>query len=558
MKKILIGFILLATATIGGYLIINNKNGTDEKVESITDNVDTGTDVDFSKYEEEDLVLDDETVTITEGGVYNVTGTISNGSIIIDTTEDVKLILNNVSFTNESGPAIYVKQADNVYIETLEGTTSYITDGEDYSDTSLEAAIYSSDDLVFTGSGTLVVTGNYMDAIACTDDLLFISGTYDITAVDDGIRGKDSVIIEDGNFKITAGADGIKTTNEEDSTEGYIIIKNGTFDIDAVTDGIQAITELNILNGTFDIKTTGLTSTSSAKGLKAGTSLIVTDGTFNIVTTDDAIHSYDVWIKGGTFTLSASDDGIHADNSVIIDGGTITISKSYEGIEGSNITVNGGTITLTSSDDGFNVNGGADSSAYSGTGATDSTTSGTHVLTITGGTIYVNATGDGLDSNGSIVMSGGTVVVNGPTNDGNGSLDYDETFTITGGILVASGSSGMAQMPSTSSSQNSIMIGFTSSISTSTIITIKDSSGNEILTYKASKAYVNLVVSSPSLSNGTYSIYTGVTNSNSSVNGIYESGSTGGSLFKEFTISSTSTTIGTISGTTTGGSMNRR
>lgn len=554
-KKIIIPIALLAIGSIGTYYALNNDDSVKSVVTSIVET--TGTDVDWSIYKTKSLELNDKSITIKEGGVYNISGIISNGSITINTKEDVKLVLNKVSITNESGPAINVISADNVYIETLSNTTSYITDGEAYSDTSIDAAIYSKSDLVFTGNGTLVVTGNYKDAIACSDDLLFISGNYDITSLDDAIKGRDSVVINGGKYIVKATGDGIKTTNTEDSTKGYISIKGGTFNISSGSDGIVAITELNIEAGSFDIITKGALSTVSSKGLKSGSNLIVTDGTFNITSTDDSVHSgANVDIKGGTFTLSASDDGIHADNILIIDGGDINITKSYEGLEGSAIKINGGNTILVASDDGVNVAGGADSSAQGGPGAFDTTDDGTHVLTITGGTMYVNAVGDGLDSNGSIIMSGGTVVVNGPTNNGNGSLDYDGTFNITGGILVASGSSGMAQMPSSSSTQNSVMIGLNTSIIEGSVISIKDSNNNEVFTYKASKNYTNLVVSLPTLSNGTYSIYINGTSTSDSNNGIYQNGGySGGTNYKTFTINSISTTVGAISNNVMGGSM---
>jgi len=554
-KKLVIPAILLVTISgIGTYYITQD---VDKKVveSSITNTISDG--VDWSKYEVSSLVLNDESVTITKGGVYNVTGTISNGSIIINTTEDVKLVLNGVSITNESGSAILVENADNVYIETVSNTTSYITDSETYSNTEQNAAIYSSADLVFTGSGTLVVTGNYKDAIGGSDDILFVSGTYDITAVDDGIKGRDSVVIEDGTFTINAGGDGIKTTNSEDTTKGYIQILDGDFTINSGSDAIDSIQELNIKGGTYNLVTNGTLSSTSSKGLKSGTDLIVENGTFNIKSSDDAIHSgNNVNIKGGTFTLSAGDDGIHADNLLIIDGGNVDIIKSYEGLEGSSITINGGNIKVVASDDGVNVAGGADSSSAAGPGAVDTTDDGTHVLTITGGNLYVNSTGDGLDSNGSISMSGGTVVVNGPTDNGNGSLDYDGTFNITGGTLVASGSSGMAQMPTTSSTQNSIMIGLSSAITEGSVVSIKDSNGNEVFTYTASKKFVNLVISSSSLPSGTYSVYINGTSTSENTNGIYTLGGySGGTLFKTFTISSVSTTVGTISNNVMGGSM---
>ena len=149
--------------------------------------------------------------------------------------------------------------------------------------------------------------------------------------------------------------------------------------------------------------------------------------------------------------------GIHADNILQIEDGMIDIKKSYEGIEASQIILNGANISVVSSDDGINSSGGSDSSSMNRPGANQFASDGS-MIEINGGTIYVNATGDGIDSNGDIIMTGGTLIVNGPTDNGNGAIDKNGTFTITGGTLVASGSSGMAEMPD--KGQNSVTMLF--------------------------------------------------------------------------------------------------
>ncbi|MDD3392217.1 MAG: carbohydrate-binding domain-containing protein [Bacilli bacterium] len=505
----------------------------------------TDSDVDFSKYDNYDISLSNQTsdYNITKAGVYNFSGSF-NYQIIVDTDENIKIVLNNVTITNDDGPAILINSAKNAYIEIV--GTNTLSDGSTYdvSDEDINGCIFSKDDLILLGTGTLNINANYKDGIVSKDDLVIKSGTYNITSQDDGIRGKDSVVILDGTFYIDAEGDGIKSTNDSDEEKGYILIEGGNFNITSTLDGIQAETKLVINDGTFDIETGGgssvssssgnsswgywgstTTSTESAKALKAGTLVNISSGTINIDSSDDAIHSNDsVTIDSGLITISSGDDGIHADSQVVINGGNISIDKSYEGIEGNVILINDGTINVTSSDDGINVNGGNDQSAQGGRPGQNnySDTNSNLYLKITGGTIYVDAAGDGLDSNGQIIMTGGSVYVDGPTDDGNGPIDYNDTFTMTGGILVAAGSSGMAQNVSSSSTQNSVIITFTSTQSGGTEVSIDD-----IISYTPSKSFRSIVISTPTLlTNKTYSI------------------ELDGETYKDFTISSVTTSVG--------------
>ena len=229
---------------------------------------------------------------------------------------------------------------------------------------------------------------------------------------------------------------------------------------------------------------TSTDESTSMKALKATTNIIIDGGTFNIDSEDDSIHSNaNAIINGGTFEIASGDDGIHSDTQLDINGGTINISKSYEGIESTTININDGSIRVVASDDGINAAGGNDISTETGMAGNDKfSSSGNGLINITGGYVYVDASGDGIDANGNIKMAGGTVLVNGPTNDGNGSLDYDGTFDISGGILVAAGSSGMAQMPSDSSSQKILNLNLTSQ-EANTVVNVKSSDGKNILTY---------------------------------------------------------------------------
>ena len=614
-KIIIISLVLIILIALCILFISKNNDNLDSDNGSINivakeNNIE---DVSFEGMETVSINLSS-TLKINEGGIYNLTGTISDGNIYIDTKDNVKLILNGVTINSSDGPAIYIENANVVYIELASGTVNYLTDSETYSDSNINGTLFSKDDLIIGGDGKLVIDANYEDGIVSKDNLKIVSGEFEIESVDDGIRGKDSVVIMNGNFKTNASGDAIKSTNDTDSNLGYILINDGTYDLETKLDGIQAETDLVINNGTFNIKTSG-NDTDSSKGLKIGSNLIINDGNFEIDSYDDSIHSNNyINIKNGSFSLSSGDDAIHADNKIVIDNGNIDVLKSYEGIEAFEIIINDGDINIVASDDGINAaskSSSNDNNDFSKNMPDDmkdlnnkpenmedfdsqngnkpenmenfdpkngnrpdenmenfdpkngnkpddnnikpnfedidmNNNSNIATITINGGNIYVSARGDGVDANGSIYMNGGKLIINGPTDNGNSALDYDKEFKITGGILVASGSSGMALNTSNSSTQNSIMINFTESINESELISIFDSNDNEIFTYSSSKKYQNIVISTPDLKKGeTYTIYEGGSTNSIENNGLYETGLyTGGSKYEEFTIGNTVNSIG--------------
>ena len=480
-------------------------------------------DLDASYEADEAVTVDLSTVsgdyTITAAGVYVFSGTLNDGSIVVNAGEEdkVQIVLSNASITNSDGPAIYAVEADKVFVTAADQTENTLSDGGSYaSDTfgnNPDGAIFARCDLTINGTGTLTVDGNYKFGIVGKDDVVIANVTLKVTAVSDGIVGKDSVSIGSGTVTIQAGGDGIVSENSEDETVGSVLIDGGT----------------------INIQTTGSTA-DSAKGIKAQAALVINGGSVTIYAEDDALHSAtSVTITNGTLSLASGDDGIHSDDLVAISGGEITISQSYEGIEGGSITVSGGDIDVTASDDGLNAAGGADSSSGNGPRGNDAFAADTSKsIVISGGTITVNADGDGVDSNGTLAISGGTIYVSGPTASNNGALDSGSTMTISGGVVVAAGSAGMAQAFDQSSTQASLSYTFASVQQAGTVITLKDASGNVIASYTPLKQYQNVVISAPGLASGqTYSLYSGNT------------------LADSITLSGTVTTVG--SGGTNGG-----
>ncbi|MDD4290763.1 MAG: carbohydrate-binding domain-containing protein [Clostridia bacterium] len=461
----------------------------------------------------------DGVLTISKKGTYKISGTLTEGYVVVNCEDKkVQIILSNASITSASTAPIYILQADKVFI-TLEGDNSLTTTGEFVAidDNSIDGAIFSKDDLTINGSGSLTIACPYGHGIVCKDELVITGGSITINCLGHGLDVNDSICVSTADMNITSGKDGMHAENDDDATLGYIFIEDGTYTIKSAGDGISAGSVIQIKGGTYNITTNGGSSnsytatTDSFKGIKATSQLVISGGTFTINSLDDSIHCNDsMEISGGTFTISSGDDGIHADTSIVISGGNITITKSFEGVEAQNINITGGTLSITASDDGINAAGGVDGSSTGRPGENPFTSTSNSYIKISGGTITVNASGDGIDANGSLYISGGKTIVYGPTNNGNGALDYDSVAQITGGEFLALGSSGMAQGLSSSSTQCNLMYNLNSTYAANTAIALKDSSGNVICSYTAAKQFSSVVMSSPDITLGeTYTLTVG-------------------------------------------------
>lgn len=518
---------------------ISDTFGTYEKEDLNTEYDSDSSTVELSDNTEEveGVSVDGQIVTINQGGTYVLSGELTDGQVVVNVNEDAKvhLVLNDVTITNQQGPAILVEQAEKVVTTLASDTTNTLTDGDDYQldgdETEPDATFYSKEDLVINGDGELKVSGNYNNGIRSKDDLILVSGEYTVNAKNNALKGKDSVEILDGSYTLTTEeGDGIQSNNSDEEDKGHIAIDGGTFKITSGRDGVQAETDVNIQQAEITIKT-GENETSdeeSYKGIKAGNSLLIQNGAFKLTTADDSLHSDgDIAIKDGELTLDSGDDGIHADNDLTIDGGTINVTDSNEGLEASVITINDGDITVVASDDGLNASDGSSSDTEETAGQAGSPgeeqADDSLLLAINGGTLHVDAQGDGLDSNGNIEMTGGTVTVDGPTEDNNGALDYEGDFELSGGTLIAAWSSGMAMNVSDSSSQASLGVYFSETQSAGTIVSLQDSDGNVIATYKPSKDFDHIVISSSELEvDESYTLVSGTDANGTEQNGYYQ------------------------------------
>jgi len=495
------------------------------------------------------LSVSGSSLTITGPGDYLISGTLSDGEILIaaDNEDVVHLIFDGVDLTNTDGSPLVVLNADKVVITLKEGSINTITDGDTYassSDSDPDAAIYAKDDLTINGTGTLKVTSVSQNGIHGTNDVIILDANVTVTADKDGIKGKDRVLLQNANITIDAAQDGIQASNDVDQGAGTVAIDGGTLTITSGLDGIQAETQVLITDGDITIASGNSASSDySGKGIKAVLDLSIEGGNFDITSvSDDSLSSTGtLTISGGTFTLNAADDGIHAKETLLINGGDINIASCYEGLESAHVIINDGTIRLAAEDDGINTVTGTVSYVKGGPNMTQDDGS---TLLITGGYLSVTSLGDGIDSNGAITMTGGTLIAFGPTSNSNGTIDYNKSFTLSGGTILAVGASGMAQQPS-ESTVNTVMVNLDSTLPSGTLVSIEDAEGNLIVAFETIKTANSIVFASESLVKGTYTVYSGGTLSDALTDHATMSGSlANGVALTTFTITTTINTSG--------------
>ena len=363
----------------------NEKNNTvtittpqDDEDESWKNN--TGTvDLDNVEVTGDGISVSDNIITISKGGDFEVTGTLDDGQIVIDTEEKVKLRLSGMSLTNKNGSAVYVKNAEKAYITLTDNTENTLTDGENYTsgDENEKGCITSRDNLEIKGSGLLTVNGNYNHGIFSSNSIEIGNGNITVNAKNDGIHANDTLAISGGTVNVTAEGDGLQAEEILDISDGEVNVTT-TGEVNASTsndfggrgemkdlsqmtdDEIQSMREQMNNNQFTQTEESDDSDDTSSKGIKADWMLDISGGEVTVNSTDHAIHcTSDINITGGTLNLSSeSKKGISCHGDVTIDDGDITITKSTEGIESKEIlTINGGNIDITASDDGFNSGG---------------------------------------------------------------------------------------------------------------------------------------------------------------------------------------------------------
>ena len=446
-------------------------------------------------------------IELKKPGTFYIDGTLDDGQIQVDadSADVIKVVFNGVTLNCSSEAPFRVKDCEKTIVTIADGTQNTITDGKANSDS---AAIYSKRYLAFNagekGTGSLSITANCADGISCTKQLVFNNGTYSVTAADDGMRGKLSLVIHDGKFTVNAQGDAFKSTSDKEGY-GYTLIDKGNFDITSGDEGFQSDGTITINGGTFNIK-------KSEKCIAALGDITINGGDFTLTPT---VTGGGESGSGHGICIKKNDDEIRTGN-VTINGGKINITNSYEGIQGVVITVNDGEVWVKSSDDSFNASNGTNQMGGGGgwgprpgqQTTTTTTTGATPALIFNGGFTYVQTTGDGIDSNGELNITGGVVLVsqNGQANE---PIDAGDGYEpkITGGVVVAVGSQGMASAPSTTQTAF-----FTSATgSANQVFAVNDSDGKNILAWKIPQAYQVITVSTSKMTTGSYSIITNAT-----------------------------------------------
>lgn len=426
-----------------------------------------------------------QTVTISKEGTYILTGTLENGSIVIDAadTDKINIILKNAEINNNSGAAIYVKKADKVFITSDKGTTNTLKNSGEFKadgDTNIDGVIFAKSDLTLNGEGKLTVSTKNGHGIVSKDDLVFYGGNYDISSTGNSISGKDSVRIAVGTFKLQSEKDGIHSENSDDNNLGFIYISGGAFDIDVSNDGIQATSALQIDGGTFDIVTGRGSANAAPKtenndfGGKGGfggggnrpqrnendtnnmtpPDMNNQDGNMqqppempqgdNNTNSNSSTNNSSTEKSQSSENSSTSTDesttesmkGIKASGDILIKDGEFKLDTADDSFHSNkNMTVSGGTVSASSGDDGMHaektltIEKGNITVAKSYEGLEGDT------IAVNGGNVSVTSNDDGVNSSSKIEINGGILKINatGDCVDSNGDL------SMTGGEVYING-----------------------------------------------------------------------------------------------------------------------
>ena len=458
------------------------------------------------------VTVEDGTLTITKAGTYKLSGEYQ-GQIKVETADSdaVRLVLDNANITNSSGAALNVVNADEVILYSASGTTNTISDGADYTATGEndpDAVVYSKADLTIAGEGTLKVNGNHEDGIHTSDGLVIASGTLEVNAANTGIKGKDYVDILGGTINVTAQQDGIKSTNDTDEGQGWTRLSNGTVTVNAGDDGFKASRVVEISGGSLTVEQS-----------------------------DEGIEAQYINISGGDVNVTSADDGMNASLKTSDSESTDSSANTSDTANQQQGSLPGGQQNGTSNQQQQGT-GQPQPPAMSGTsqdGTSQNGTTGTGqqgmgqppqggmpgggggtfevidaAINVSGGNITVNAEGDGIDSNGVTTLSGGTLIVNGPSQGGNAALDTNGDLLLNGATVLSGSTADMFEAPSTNSTSGYLKLTNSSGFEQGSTVQVADSSGKVVANYKVTKSNVQLVLvfSSSIVKGQSYTVYT--------------------------------------------------
>ena len=484
----------------------------------------------------------DGNVMITSAGKYVVSGTLNDGTIIVDTNNSSKvwILFNGAEISCSDAACLDVEQADKVFLTLGEGTENRMTTlgfSQEAEAAGMDGTVFSRDDLSINGMGSLTVSASEAHGIVGNDDLVIAGGKITVDAALDALHANDGLRIMSADMQLNAGDDGISLTG----TESELYLESGNIEITAADSGLSAENLIHIVGGTLKVH-------SGDDGISA---------------------AGDILVEGGEMEISAGDDGIHADNAVAIREGTVRIPACYEGIEAITIDISGGDIAIYPEDDGLNANGatGGFGGRPGGSGpggfgglrpfeenngnmaherpdferpdgpagmpqgnppfepdATEALTAETETsatetwIHVSGGSITVvndvARDADGLDSNGDIIISGGVIRVSLTNSGSNSALDYGSesggVMEISGGDVIACGSYAMAEGFGSGSTQCSVLYNIKRGAAAGTELKLEDSDRNVLRSYEVPCSFSSIAISCPEMQIGeTYSIVIG-------------------------------------------------
>lgn len=504
------------------------------------------------------VTVEDGTLTITKAGTYKLSGEYQ-GQIKVETADSdaVRLVLDNANITNSSGAALNVVNADEVILYSASGTTNTISDGADYTATGEndpDAVVYSKADLTIAGEGTLKVNGNHEDGIHTSDGLVIASGTLEVNAANTGIKGKDYVDILGGTINVTAQQDGIKSTNDTDEGKGWTRLSNGTVTVNAGDDGFKASRVVEISGGSLTVEQSDegieaqyinvsggdVNVTSADDGMNASLKTSDSESTDSSANTSDTANqqqnnqqqgSLPGGQQNGTSNQQQQGTGQPPQGQPPAMSGSSQDGTSQNGTTGTgqqqNNTQNQGNQNMGQPPamPGGNAQDGTSQNGTTGTGqqgmgqppqgGMPGGGGGTFevidaAINVSGGHVTVNAEGDGIDSNGVTTLSGGTLIVNGPSQGGNAALDTNGDLLLNGATVLSGSTADMFEAPSTNSTSGYLKLTNSSGFEQGSTVQVADSSGKVVANYKVTKSNVQLVlVSSSSIVKGqSYTVYT--------------------------------------------------
>ena len=490
-------------------------------------------------------VADGTTVTITAGGTYVLTGQMSAGQVVVNADgEKVQLVLDGASVTSSDSAAILVRAAKKVWLTLADGTQNKLATSGSFAEDdeySIDGAVWCKSDLTINGTGALTVSSAEGHGIVCKDELALVSGGVEVEAARHAVQAQDAACVVAGTWSLTAGTDGIHCGDDDVAEKGSVLIVGGTVSIDAASDGVDAANVLEVDGGE-------VTVSAGDDGLHSERALQVDGGTVTVTKSYEGLEGSTVTVNGGVIDVTSSDDGVNAAGDPTGDSSAEATDAGASGPEAaagqpedpmgggqapagdgrapedadaqaptSTGQVPAGSGGQVPADAGGQVPADAGGQAPGAGGDMDYDS--TAQVTINGGKLTIQAGGDGIDSNGDLTVTGGETYVFGPASDGDGSLDFAGTGTITGGVVMCAGSSGMAQNFGDASTQGSMLV--SASGQAGDAIQLVDEDENVVASCEARTSYSCVLVSAPGVESGkTYTLTCGDASSEITMDGL--------------------------------------